>query len=219
MKVSTDACLFGGWVAQHFETTQPESILDIGTGTGLLTLMLAQKLSGKIATIEIDQGAHLQATDNILKTYWQERIEIIHADATKHKFKNQFDLIISNPPFYQHDLRSPEKVLNMARHDETLTLESLLSIVSACLSTAGFFAVLVPYHRADYLLNAAAYFNLHPAFITHVRQSANHNYFRSMIILKENYNAGIDAKELIIKDANNYTPDFIALLKDYYLNL
>lgn len=216
MKVCTDACLFGAWIAKQFEKNQPHKILDIGTGTGLLTLMLAQKLSGAIETIEIDQGAYSQASDNILKSKWKERINLIHADVRQYDFKHQYDLIISNPPFYENDLHTAKPVSNMARHDETLTLEALLPIVALHLSVDGSFAALVPYHRSAYFTSTAAGFNLFPFNIAHVKQSTNHNYFRSMIVFKKHLSINIHENELSIKEGNNYTTDFMKLLKDYY---
>ncbi len=219
MKVCTDACLFGAWVAKQFEKDQPHRILDIGTGTGLLPLMLAQKLGGTIETIEIDEGAYLQASDNISKSKWIERINLIHADVRQYNFMHPFDLIMSNPPFYENDLLTAKAISNMAKHDETLTLEALLSIAALHLSVDGSFAALVPYDRAAYFTSAAANFNLFLFNIAHVKQSTNHRYFRSMIVFKKYPSLNINEKELSIKDGDNYTTDFTELLKDYYLYL
>jgi tRNA1Val (adenine37-N6)-methyltransferase len=216
MKVCTDACLFGAWAAKNFEKDQPHKILDIGTGTGLLPLMLAQKLSGAIETIEMEKGAYLQASDNISKSKWKERINLIHADVRQYNFRHPFDLIISNPPFYENDLRTAKPVSNMARHNETLTLEALLLIAALHLSVDGSFAVMVPYYRAAYFISTADDFNLFPFNIAHVKQSTNHSYFRSMIVFKKYPSLNINEKELSIKDGNNYTTDFMELLKDYY---
>lgn len=219
MKVCTDACLFGAWVANKFEANQPPKILDIGTGTGLLTLMQAQKLSGTIDAVEIDENAYAQATDNISDSQWKERIKTIHADVKRHQFEHTYDLIIANPPFYENNLRSPEVISNMARHDETLTLKILLSVVIMNLLIEGSFAILIPYHRSAYFVSEAAGLNLYPSDIVNVRQSPNHNYFRSMMILKKYHSAIINEDTLVIKKDNDYTAESTELLKDYYLNL
>jgi tRNA1Val (adenine37-N6)-methyltransferase len=219
MKVCTDACLFGAWVACQFKENQPQRILDIGTGTGLLTLMLAQKLEGTIETIEIDQNAYQQAADNISKTSWSERIRAIHADVKQYGFEQQYDLIISNPPFYENDLRSPEPFSNMARHDETITLQSLLSIVALHLSNTGSFAVLIPYHRLTYCISIAEHYKLFPSKIVNVQPSTHNTSFRTMIVFQKHSATYIDEKSLSIKEKNNYTTGFVELLKDYYLYL
>ncbi len=179
--------------------------------------MLAQKLSGAIETVEIDEGAYLQASDNISKSNWKERITVVNADVRKYNFMHQYDLIISNPPFYENDLPTAKPVSNMARHNETLTLEVLLSIVTLHLSVDGSFAALVPYHRSTNFAGTAAGFNLFPCDISHIKQSANHSYFRSMIVFKKHRSANIYENELSIKNGINYTTDFMELLKDYYL--
>ncbi len=219
MKVCTDACLFGAWVAKHFENDQPHKILDIGTGTGLLTLMLAQKLNGSIETVEIEQGAYLQAFDNISQSNWKERITVVYGDIKKYSYKHPYDLIISNPPFYENDLQTAKPVYNMARHDKTLTLEALLSIAALHLSIEGSFAALVPYHREAYFISTAAGLGLYPFSVAYVKQSTSHDYFRSIIILKKHPSSIIDESFMSIKEGNNYTAAFTELLKDYYLSL
>lgn len=219
MKVCTDACLFGAWTAQHLENIQPRNILDIGTGTGLLALMLAQKLRGSIDSIEINHDAYLQAVDNILNTPWKSRFYVINDDAKIFKFARVYDLIIANPPFYENELRSPDINANMARHDESLTLEALLFIAANNLADNGSFGVLIPNWRLDYFINVAAGFQLFPRKIENVKPSTKHECFRSMIILATEPSVDIEQTILTIKDGNNYTSEFIELLKDYYLYL
>ena len=223
MKVCTDACLFGAWVAAGMEQRElnekNNSMLDIGCGTGLLSLMLAQKTGGTIDSLEMEENASLQATDNINNSDWKDRINIIHADVKQFKFTNHYDLIISNPPFFENDLRTAKLAANMARHDETLTLETLLSIVSLRLSPEGSFAVLLPYQRSAYCMTIAASVHLFPADIVSVKQSTHQKYFRSMMLFKKQPSIIPAVRELVIKDGNDYTADFRELLTDYYLYL
>src|SRR5688500_4757987 len=159
MKVTTDACLFGGWIAERFSVLQKETgkpdVLDLGTGTGLLSLMLAQKLEAAIDAIEIHTAAAAQAKENVEASTWKEMITVIHADVREYSFNKQYDLVMSNPPFYENDLRSPVASVNQARHDTSLTFHDLLILVNHLLKQDGYFAVLIPFHRCEYLLQEA----------------------------------------------------------------
>src|SRR5450755_4316837 len=135
MKVCTDSCILGAWTALRLQGAK--RILDIGTGTGLLPLMLAQKTDAYIDTIESDPESFIQAEENIRQSPWPDRIRVIEGDARQYFFQTKFDFIITNPPFYESDLRSPEQKKNKAKHAESLTLEVLMSIVRKILHTHG----------------------------------------------------------------------------------
>lgn len=112
MKVTTDACLFGAWVANEIinGVGQSENLLDVGTGTGLLSLMIVEKNPKLfIDAIEIDQDACKQANENRLGSPWHKQINIIEADARNFSSARQYDSIISNPPFYENELNSENK--------------------------------------------------------------------------------------------------------------
>ena len=141
MKVTTDSCLFGAWVAAAVRSQDPiaigsgvRSLLDIGAGTGLLSLMIAQKNNISIDAIEIDKDAFLQASENIAASPWSERIKISHADI---KYFNplpaKYDIIVSNPPFYENEWQSESLQRNTAHHSSELLLTDLLDIISASL--------------------------------------------------------------------------------------
>jgi tRNA1Val (adenine37-N6)-methyltransferase len=221
MKVCTDACLFGAWVAAWLEEhkADPQSILDIGTGTGLLSLMLAQKTSALIAAVEINEEAAGQAKENFEVSPWGQRLSVVHANAAAMDDRKQYDCIISNPPFFESDLRSPDQNKNAAKHDSTITFESLLKIISTHLLPGGTAALLIPFHRLADLEKVAAMNNLFILEHMLVRQTPRHQPFRAMLIIGA-VKKEISFKEMIIHDAGrNYTPDFIGLLGDYYLRL
>ncbi|MBN8674560.1 MAG: methyltransferase [Chitinophagales bacterium] len=224
MKVTTDGCLFGAWVAdkvQHLGTGL--KILDIGTGTGLLSLMLAQKNpTAEIEAKEIDKEAATQATENVNASPWKEQISVMHTDAKLYSTNKNYGLIISNPPFYEDELKSHDDSKNIAHHSSALTLDGLLGIIKKSLSENGNFYLLLPYKRLEEI---PALFTKHSLQIkekTLVRQTTKHDYFR--VMLAGSHQGNLDNKypelEISIKDeAQQYTAEFTALLKEYYLQL
>lgn len=218
MKVCTDACLFGALAAE--DKLQFSTCLDIGTGTGLLSLMLAQKNSGiTIDAVEIDAEASRQAKENFDSSPWSSRLTVFNTDVLNFHSGKKYECIISNPPFFENDLWSPDTEKNKAKHDAGFNLLQLLEIVSRYLKAAGTFAVLLPHHRIYYFKKLAAGQGLHVNKQILVRQTVNHDPFRGILFfgLKKTNTVFSD---MSIKDAEgNYTGDFIAALKDYYLHL
>jgi tRNA1Val (adenine37-N6)-methyltransferase len=219
MKVCTDACLFGAYIANYLSTQKINKALDIGTGTGLLSLMIAQKNIIQIDAVELNEEACLQAKENINNTLLRNSISIHHQNILEFEPNKKFDFIFSNPPFYENDLTSNQTNKNQAKHDESLTLIQLLITIKKLLNTNGEFAVLLPYHRNKEFVAFANNENFYLKEEILLKQTPSHNYFRSiqMYSLKEVKSVN---KELTIKEKNNtYTPQFISLLKDYYLYL
>lgn len=224
MKVTTDACLFGAWVAEEVRSQESgvRSLLDIGTGTGLLSLMLAQKSPPvNILAIEIDKDAATQARENFDATPWKDRISIIEGDVSDHSFHEKFDLIISNPPFYEKEIRSETERKNVAYHSDNLTLQELLQIIKTNLSADGNFFLLLPYKRNDEIKRLFKGQQLHISKLLLVRQSVKHDYFR--IFIKGNLNAWQKETEFdemsIWDEREQYTNEFVKLLQEYYLHL
>lgn len=219
MKVTTDACLFGAWVADRIQHDPAvKNILDIGSGTGSLSLMLAQKTSATFDAIELQESDYLQSLENVSASQWKERINIIRADATQYSFTKKYDIIIANPPFYENDLKSDDVSKNIAHHDAGLSLEALIKIVTENLNPKGGFFLLLPEKRKDGFLKRIENAGLFINRLTSVHQTEKHGVFRIM--------AGISFKEIsftedtiIIKNAGDYSPEFTQLLKDYYLRL
>ena len=226
MKVTTDGCLFGAWLGEKIRSTknsEVRNILDIGTGTGLLSLMFAQKNPETfIDAIEIDKEAYQQAKENISNSPWADRINIIHTDVKKFSAQHQYDIIISNPPFYENELKSGNNKKNKAHHDESLLLDDLLAIIKRNLKPGGEFYLLLPYKRNEEIENIIAKNGLAISHKTLVRQSTKHNYFRIMLTgkNKSDKNENFITSEIAIRnEKQEYTPAFINLLKNYYLHL
>jgi len=221
MKVTTDGCLFGAYVVERITNykLQITNCLDIGTGTGLLSLMLAQKIDTHIDAIEIDAAAYSQAKENFDLSPWKNRLSIFNADILQFDPGKKYDCIITNPPFFEDDLRSTDKNKNNAKHDTALTLKQLLAVVNEHLKEDGVFFVLLPYPRVNYFIEIAAALDLHLSAQLNIRQTPTHNYFRSILSFTGKASTAT-ITELTIKDSgNSYTAEFSDLLKDYYLHL
>lgn len=220
MKVCTDACLFGAYVAQWMQEhcIGARKALDIGAGTGLLSLMLAQKTELEIDALEIDPAAATQAKENFAATPWKGRLNIFERDATSHCSDEAYDLIFSNPPFFEADLRSPDEGKNAAKHDTGLTLDQLAVVADRNLKPGGFFAILLPYHRVEAFIKMAGEYRLHLHYQVLVQHTKGHPYFRGILVFGRTIQQPVEIT-LPIKENGGYSAQFSALLRDYYLYL
>lgn len=222
MKVTTDSCLFGAWAAKEIENEKLriEKVLDIGTGTGLLSLMIAQKKFVHTDAIEIDKEAALQAIENSYASPWSSNIQVLNKNILQLANNKQYDCIICNPPFYENDLKSGSSKKNIARHSHKLTLPQVMAVIKNKLADRGIFFLLLPAKRFYQVKQLIKEYSLSITKIVQVRQSVNHPYFRVMImgINEENKESGVS--EIAVWDENkNYTSEFTELLRDYYLYL
>lgn len=224
MKVCTDACLFGAWTAWKINDAQlkVDNILDIGCGTGLLSLMLAQKFPLAIFdAVEIDNDAAEQAKENFQNSPWKNQLNIYHDSIQNFSTQTnkKYDVIICNPPFYENDLKSDNTKRNLALHSNALLLEELVSVVENLLEKDGSFFCLLPFQRTNYFedLLVANKFCLKEK--TFVKQTSNHSYFRTMIHAGKNITHSNNSEITIINAANDYNKGFRDLLTGYYLHL
>jgi len=231
MKVCTDACLFGAWVSQKTLVQNSNSIVDIGTGTGLLSLMLAQVTEtskASITAIEIEAQAAAEANSNFNISKWSDRLTIVN-DAVQNFTASSkgllFDIVISNPPFYEGDLKSPDANKNKAAHSTELPWSILVENVSSLLSDAGAFFVLVPTLRAYTMQKLAEAHQLQLVEEVLVYNDAKHLPFRSFLNFTKaklpiDKEISVLRNKIVIKNTDNtYSTAFTELLKDYYLHL
>ena len=245
MKVCTDACLFGAWVAKQPSLETAHSIVDIGTGTGLLSLMVAQateSTQASITAIEIESQAAEEASSNFKLSKWSDRLvlvndsiqnftaiiskdDLVSNELNKNNNKQLFDIVISNPPFYEGDLKSPDSNKNKAAHSTELPWNILVENVTSVLSDVGSFFVLVPTLRAYTMQKLAETHHLQLAEEVLVYNDVKHLPFRSFLhfrIAKPEIEKDISVlrNKIVIKNTDNtYSAEFIELLKDYYLHL
>lgn len=216
MKVTTDASLFGAWAASH--SLPSSSALDIGGGTGLLSLMLAQKNESRIDVVEIEKQCFDQMKLNIESSIWRERIHCTLSDIGSFNSHSPYDIIISNPPFHQKQLRSERDEVNLARHGDELTLEKLFKKVDELISAEGMFFLLMPAYRDQEIEVTAKKNSMFILKKAMVKQSPFHDVFRIMYAFSKKKSANQINEEITIKDKEDgYTAAFIEYLRDYYL--
>ncbi len=220
MKVTTDGCLFGAWAANHIASyaLNENNILDIGAGTGLLSLMMAQKKDVTIDAVEVDEQAAMHAQQNFQASPWKERLQVHHTAIQEFKSLVQYDFIITNPPFFDNDLKSVDNKRNLALHSAELSLEELLTAIKRLLKNEGKFCILLPYHRSIYFEELAIKEGFYMHEKVSVRQTEKHPPFRTILLFGNEKKETIFT-EIIIKENNQYSNAFCLLLKDYYLNL
>lgn len=219
MKVTTDACLFGAWTAAHLQNMQVKTLLDIGTGTGLLALMIAQKSALTIDAVELDPNAAGQAAENVLLSPWPDRIQVIGADILQFDPGKKYDVVIGNPPFYENELTGRDAGRNRAHHSSDLTLAQVIDQLEIRMDDGGSFFLLLPFKRrreAETLLASRRLF-LHETMI--VQPVADAAPFRIML-RGGREKAGMVETRLDIRTGGDvYTQGFTELLRDYYLYL
>jgi tRNA1Val (adenine37-N6)-methyltransferase len=218
MRVTTDACILGAWVAREIPTAG--RVLDIGSGTGLLMLMMAQQMPASFTGVELDDAAHLESRLNIDHSHWAERITVMKEDIRLFTSDVSYDLIVSNPPFYQDDLRRSGTAENLAMHGSELTLPDLAAAVDRLLTGVGQAVFLLPPHRMEVLSNLMREVGLYEKNTLSVRHSRNHAMLRKITVFSRKHFEEPGMEILDIRESDGaYTDDFRALMRPYYLFL
>jgi tRNA1Val (adenine37-N6)-methyltransferase len=220
MKIGTDGVLLGAWAPIE---NHPLSILDIGTGTGVIALMLAQRSHAEqIDALEIDEEAYEQSVDNFENSPWSDRLFCFHAglDEFMEEPEDEYDLIVSNPPFYTDDFKSATEQRDLARFADAMPFEDLIEAADLLLSENGIFAAIIPFKEEENLLTLAAAFELYPLKITRVKGTPTTEIKRSLLAFSRIEKIDFPTDELIIETARHiYTPEYIELTKEFYLKM
>lgn len=209
------ACIFGAWINVPGDC---RSVLDIGSGTGLLSLMLAQRYPVSIDAIELEPACFEQGRENILASPFHERIQCIQADIRTFRPGKQYDAIITNPPFFEGQLKAGTRERSLARHAGSLSLKELLHAVNELLAPSGLFSVLFPYNRMNEVVNQCAEYSYTPVRMMTVQHSPFHEPQIWMAEFSRTPGPARSEK-LIVKEDGQYSQAMKDLLKSYYLSL
>ena len=220
MKIGTDGVLLGAWAPVE---QNPFSVLDIGTGTGIIALMLAQRSNAaQIDALEIEEYAYEQATDNFENSPWNDRLFCFHAglDEFMEEPEDEYDLIVSNPPFYAEDYKTNDEQRDLARFQDALPFEDLIEAADLLLSENGILAVIIPFKEEERFLALAHEFELYPTKITRVKGTPTTEIKRSLLAFKRFELPTLHSDELIIETARHqYTTEYIELTQEFYLKM
>ena len=220
MKIGTDSVLLGAWCPID---NNPFSVLDIGAGTGVLSLMLAQRSHAEqIDALEIDEDAYEQCVENFEASPWSDRLFCFHAglDEFIEEPEDEYDIIISNPPFYSEDYKTDNSQRDLARFQDAMPFEELVEAADLLLSENGIFAVIIPYKEEERFIDLCAEVELFPVKVTRVKGSHTTPIIRSLLAFKRYELSVLTADELVIEiNRHEYTDDYINLTKDFYLKM
>ncbi len=212
LKVGTDAMVLGALI----ETANEKSALDIGTGTGVLALMLAQKNPTILVdAIEIDAASCIDANLNFSNANWKERINLIEGDFLDYSFSNQYDLIVSNPPFYVDGLASADDRTNQAKHSNELNFETLFNRVNQLLSSEGTFWLIYPYETHAFVESIARKNELFPSQLIEIQGKPNRP--TRMVACFNKIASPIKRQVFVIRDVEgNYSPNYIEATSEFH---
>ncbi|MBS1651811.1 MAG: methyltransferase domain-containing protein [Bacteroidetes bacterium] len=217
MKVNTDAVLLGAWTQPNNSAT----ILDIGTGTGVIAMMLAQKSKAKILAIDIDTDSAEQAIENVLESKFNTQIEVKNISFQNFILSSnaKFDLIITNPPYFTHSLKNNNKKLTIARHNDALTFIELLTGVKKVMSKKGKFNLILPTNEAKQFAELAKKEGLYLSKLLRIKTKTKSEIEKRHIMQFEFKESEFSESQLTIEDETKkeYTSEYVALTKEYYV--
>lgn len=217
MKVGTDGVLLGSWCRVPVEGR----VLDVGTGTGLLALMVAQRsLKVDITALEIDREASLQAMENCLKSPWRERIKVLHTSLQEfgEMSADRFDMVVCNPPYFDRSLRCPDKKRTAARHSETLSFDDLLHFSAVLLKKEGSLSVVLSEKESEVFMDKAVEKGLFLCRQMNVLPTPEKDVKRRLMEFSFEKKE-LEVRNLVIETERHiYTEEYKNLTQDFYLN-
>ncbi len=216
MKVGIDGVLLGAWT----NVGDCKRILDVGTGTGLLALMLAQKCNAVIDAIEIEKNAVEEALGNVAVSKWKDQIHVLHSSFEDYAkvCRKKYNLIISNPPFFNENTKDIAEGRNLARNQNSLQLEDLIHLSSKLLQAEGRLSFIYTFQKLDLIIETCSKYDLHMTKLVKVRPNPSKDFHRVLVEMSKIKSQLIES-ELIIEheEHHSYTFEFVELTKDYYL--
>ena len=219
MKVGTDGVLLGAWTSLE---NNPNTILDVGAGTGLIALQLAQRSAAEIVdAVELDDAAFEQCVENFENSPWADRLFCYHTSFLKfaEEIDDVYDLIVSNPPFFSENVSSGNMSRDLARQNQSLPFNDLIKGVTQLLSKTGSFATIVPYTKEASFIKSASDSNLHVHRLTRVKGRPNSDFKRSLLQFSRLERRSSIGELCIETSRHYYTPEYTSLTKDFYLKM
>lgn len=222
MKVGTDGVLLGAWCSANHH---PDTILDVGSGTGLIALMLAQRCDAMtIDAVEIDKDAYEQTVENFEQSHWGDRLFCYHSsfqDFVEEMIEEEehYDLIVSNPPFYTDTFKTESDARNKARFTSSLSFKELIEGVSHLLSPSGKFATVIPYKEEQAFVSLALDCQWFLNRICRVKGAPNSDVKRSLLEFSFHQTELVEEELTIETSRHNYTEEYVELTKDFYLKM
>ena len=216
MKVGTDGCLLGGW----FDCSQSRNILDVGSGSGLIAIMAAQRCNATVTGVEIDSDAAIQATENVNNSPWSDRIRIINEDLLSYTTAERFDTIVSNPPYFVNSLKCDNDARTTARHSDTLSNNDFFRKCKELLTEEGKISIIIPSDISTDWQEVAKSNGFHTSRITHIKTTPDKMAKRVLIEFSTCKPQEMFEETLILeKKRGVYSDEAQNILKDFYLKL
>ena len=219
MKIGTDGVLLGAWVSVK---NNPFSILDIGAGTGIIALQLAQRSNAEMVdAIEIDENAYEQCVDNFENSPWGDRLFCYHASLEEFvaEIEEKYDIVISNPPFYSEDFKTSNESRDIARFSNALPFDELIESASQLISDEGIFAVIIPKKEEENFIKMASKVNLFPNRICRVRGTISSEEKRSLLEFSFEKTSPKIENLTIETSRHDYTEEYKNMVQDFYLKM
>ena len=214
MKVGTDGVLLGAW----FPLEKGMNVLDVGTGTGLVALMAAQRGAGSVCAVDIDPEAVAQARENVEHSDWAGLIEVFCIDIAEYCPDVKYDAIVCNPPYFRDSLHSPYPGRNTARHDVTLNFETLARCAACLIKPEGLLSVILPCGAVNTFVGCAGTCGLYPVRRTDVVLSDGATPKRSMLALSKSGGPVVTDLLKMYDSTGKETDEYKELVRDFYLN-
>lgn len=215
MKAGTDAVLLGAWA----DVENASAILDIGTGSGIIALMMAQRSQAQIDAVEIDPASAQLACENVIRSPWTDRVRVVQSSFQQFAVTtcNRYDVIISNPPYFRHSLKAPDPARCRARHDDALPASEMIAGIRKILSPGGRVHLVFPSDSLQFWVTEASYQMLHCNHVTRVVTRAGKAPYRALATFSDDATSYSEDLLTIHNPDGSFTEEYRYLTADFYL--